>query len=151
MKISIKEYLSANPSYLVAAIILADSGEPEILTRMVGGERAAFDLLKSARQYGADASIWTLQDFPIALTEQGIVTKKIWRLAGLLIAKQEFFFGMKCNRGIEPESYQLSSTDKAALDLFIANDFAQPSPSLTSHDLLVSGDAPRPKRAKNLS
>ena len=52
MNTNTKDYLRDNPCYLVAAIILASEGIPDILKQIYGNEKNAFDALQISQVYG---------------------------------------------------------------------------------------------------
>ena len=92
MLLETKEYLRNHPCYLIAAIVLAKEGEPAILIKITGNEKAGFDLLKTTNDYIHFSKFYSPQDFPISLSSSSLdIIKLPERLAGYLLAKKPFF------------------------------------------------------------
>ena len=92
MLLETKEYLRNHPCYLIAAILLAKEGEPEILIKITGNEKAGFDLLKTANDYIHFASNFNPEDFPLSLNDSSLdIIKLPERLAGYLLANKKFY------------------------------------------------------------
>lgn len=151
MKTAIKEYLKLHPYEIVFAILMADAGEREILEKITGSESAAFNLLKQARFYGETAKIYPIHDYPIAVSESGELSKMIFRLAGLLLVGQEYFYAVTCNRPgeVQPD-YKFTKEEKKQLSDFIKLFFTESpetidSPRLDSPVRAISKDLPLKK------
>lgn len=91
------EYLKSNQYPIVAAIVKASQGEPEILIKITGSEVAAFTLLKNAIKYGQHCRQFSPADFPIALGKDNKITKLSYRLAGLILEKFKTFSAIQCD------------------------------------------------------
>lgn len=93
-----KQYLRDHPCYLVAALALAAEGDSEILVKIYGGEKAAFDALQIAKTYGNTMKVHQSTDFPIYVSPAGEITKIPERLAGLILSGIENFTVLYCDR-----------------------------------------------------
>ncbi len=93
MKIIIKDLFSANPNYLIPAVLLAEDGNREPLIEIAGSEGEAYKILKGAKVYASHMSIYPPSDFPISLNN-GEIVKMPERVAGMLMAGKTWFAGM---------------------------------------------------------
>lgn len=97
MKTNIKEQLTANPNYLIFAILLAEEDEHEPLFEIAGSELAGFRLLQNARVYRDLMKVHKPEDFPISLSPDGEIAKMPERVAGFIMAKKNWFWSMPTN------------------------------------------------------
>ena len=93
MQVNIKDLLSANPNYLIAAVLLAEDGNREPLIEIAGSEGDAYKILKNAKAYGHNVAIYPPSDFPISLNN-GEIVKMPERVAGLILAGKTWFAAM---------------------------------------------------------
>lgn len=93
MNVNIKDLLSANPNYLIAAVLLAEEGNREPLIEIAGSEGTAYRILKNAKTYAGHMLIYPPGDFPISLNN-GEIVKMPERVAGMIMAKKTWFHGM---------------------------------------------------------
>jgi hypothetical protein len=98
MNTNTKEYLRDHPCYLIAAIVLASEGNPDILKQIYGNEKDAFGALQIAQVYAGNMRVHQPSDFPIYVSPQGDITKIPERLAGLIFSDTEFFTALVCDR-----------------------------------------------------
>ncbi len=93
-----KEYLREHPCYIVAALVLASEGNPGVAIKIYGGEKAAYDALKTAKIYGQMLQVHSHSDFPVYVSPEGEITKIPERLAGLAIFGIKSFTTLSCDR-----------------------------------------------------
>lgn len=120
MKINVKSYLAQHPYPIVFALLMAAEGDFQILAKMTGGERQAYDALKTAKRYGQETRIFSLVDYPLAISNSGGGIMKIpERLSGLVLSGQTEFFGIECNVAeyVEPP-YNLDKEETERLTAF---------------------------------
>lgn len=122
--LDIKEYLKEHYYPLVGLILMADAGEHELLTKALGSERAAFDLLAEAKTYGALTKQYPVSDFPIAVNEAtDEVTKKEYRLAGIYLSGQKKFLSVRCSLKAEELKFKLTKEEKEKVEAFYSDLF----------------------------
>ena len=143
-----KQYLREHPCYLVAALILASEGNPDILKQIYGGEKAAFGALQVAQAYGQNMRVHQSSDFPIYLSPKGDITKIPERLAGLILSDTEFFTSLSCDRfpaviydesWLEtlPEAAQLELKEK--YELILGHQLLDLAPPHPGHSVVAPG------------
>lgn len=116
---NVKEFVAKHKIDIVAMIVLAHEGERELLEKHFGDQ--AYAIVKRAKQYGETARMFSLNDYPISISEQGELIKQPYRLAGLIIAGQKEFMAVKCSRQPEPEpKFRFTKEEKEKLDSFFA-------------------------------
>ena len=144
--IKITDYLRDHRYDLVLLLLLANDGDYEPLRNAIP-EKEGWNLLQEARGYGMLTKLHAPADFPIALSSEGLLTKKIFRLAGLLMSSQESFMAVPTSLpGLKPETFKLSKEDQKKVDDFYSalinplksdqpkNEVSSPPPPSSSAD-----------------
>jgi len=117
--IKVLDYVRAHRDDLVLLILLAHSGEYEMLKKYTN-ERDGFHLLQNAKKYGEQTKVYPPYDYPISVSETtGELIKLPYRLAGLIISGQKEMFTIRCGLPVQTKpEFDFSPEDKKTLDDF---------------------------------
>lgn len=105
MEVNLKQFLSENPCYLLAIIILAIEGDRTLLMKSYDDERSAFEALRIARDYESLMKTYTSEDFPISISDSNQIWKIPERLAGFLLCGKQSFYKIPSGNFEPKESF----------------------------------------------
>lgn len=116
---NVKEFLFEQKLIFPALILMAHSGERDILERVLGSEEAAYSVVSNAKKYGDMTKNYGNYDYPISISLDGQLIKQPYRIAGLIMSGQKKFFSIKCGLPPEPQpDFKLTKKEKERLDAF---------------------------------